>query len=480
MKCLTTNNKTNKQNDRMAILESMPINQAIWKLAIPTMLAMLIQVIYNMTDTFFIGKLNDPNMVAAISLAFPIFMIVQATGNIFAIGGASLISRLLGRGETEKASHAGAIAFWTAFAVCATVAVIGLIFTKPILLSVGASENTIGYGMEYLRVMLIGGLFIGMQMAMGGLLRSEGATKESMIGMMTGSIINIILDPIFILVLNMGVAGAAWATTIGNMLAFTYFVVFYFRKKGIISISPKLFSFDKSIYSEILKIGVPASLGMILMSVGMAISNVFASGYGDTVVAANGVVMRVSNIAIMLAIGLSQGCQPLIGYNYGAKKYDRLLEAVKRAALIGTVMCIFFGITFYLFAETWISVFISDARVIEIGVKIMRVLVLGMPFVGLQMILMITFQSLGRSVESLIISVGRQGLFFIPALFIFNHLWGFDGFIFALPFGDVATCTVSVILFLLLRKKLHLTGNESLEIEDNSTKYNDKVLLNDE
>lgn len=463
--------KKNKTDDRMLILESMPIRKAIWVLAIPTMLAMLIQVIYNMTDTFFIGKLNDPNMVAAIAISFPIFMIVQSFGNVFAIGGASLISRLLGSGKKEEANHAGAIAFWTAFAVCAIVAVVGLIFAKPILMFCGASENTIGYGIEYLRIMLIGGLFIGMQMAMGGLLRSEGATKESMIGMMTGSIVNIILDPIFILLLDMGVSGAAWATTIGNILAFLYFVMFYFRKKGIISISPKLFSFDKKIYGEILKIGIPASLGMILMSVGMAVSNVYAASFGDDIVAANGIVMRVSNIAIMLAMGLAQGCQPLMGYSYGAKKYDRLFETIKRSAVIGSIMCTAFGIVFFVFAEQWIRVFINDESVVKNGVLIMRILVFGMPFVGVQMILMTMFQSLGKTMESLVISLGRQGLFYIPALILFSNLWGLNGFVSALPSADVATTILSIVLFLLLRKKLHLTKDIF-----NNTNANDPLL----
>lgn len=455
----------NENNSRISLLESMPINQAIWRLAIPTMLAMLIQVIYNMADTFFIGKLNDPNMVAAISISFPIFMIVQAFGNIFAIGGASLISRLLGRGETEEASRAGSITFWTAFFVCAIVAVVGLVFTKPILLACGASDNTIGYGMEYLRIMMIGGIFIGMQMAMSGLLRSEGATKESMIGMMLGSIINIILDPIFILVLDMDVAGAAWATTIGNMLAFAYFIYFYLKKQGIISISPKLFSFDKKIYGEIFKIGIPASLGMMLMSVGMSVSNVFAAGYGDDVVAANGIVMRVGNIAIMLVMGLAQGCQPLMGYSYGAHKYHRLIETIKKSSIAGTVMCIIFSVLYFAFADTWIKIFIEDSSVVSIGIRILRVFVLSMPFVGVQMILMITFQSLGKTVESMIISLGRQGLFFIPAIFIFNTLWGFDGFIFAMPFADIATTILSIALFIFLRKKLHIVDEETTNIQ---------------
>ncbi|WP_152640001.1 MATE family efflux transporter [Clostridium aceticum] len=450
------------KEDRTMILESMPVKKAIWALALPTMVAMLIQVIYNMTDTFFIGKLNDPNMVAAISISMPIFMIIQAFGNIFAIGGASLISRLLGKGEKENASQAGAISFWSALAVCTMVSIIGLLFIEPILMFCGASENTIGYGKSYLMIMMLGSPFIGMQMAMGGLLRSEGATKESMIGMMAGSMLNILLDPIFILVLNMGIAGAAVATTIGNIVGFTYYIIFYLKKKGIISISYKHFTFDRHIFAEIFKIGIPASIGMILMSIGMAVANIFAAGFSDDVVAANGVVMRIASTAVMLCIGLAQGCQPLMGYSYGAKKYDRLLETIKRAIIVGTIMCTGFAGIFVAFSETWIKIFINDAVVIELGVKILRVLVVSMPLLGVQMVLMIMFQSLGRTVESLIISLGRQGLFYIPALVIFSSLWGFNGFIFALPAADFATTFLSLTLFFMMRKKMQIPSKEMM------------------
>ncbi|SNS93205.1 putative efflux protein, MATE family [Anaerovirgula multivorans] len=453
----------NIQQDRMVILESMPVNKAIWALAIPTMVAMLIQVVYNMTDTFFIGKLNDPNMVAAISISMPIFMIIQAFGNVFAIGGASLISRLLGKGEKENASQVGSISFWSALTVCTIVSIIGLLFIEPILMFCGASENTIGYGKSYLMIMLLGSPFIGMQMALGGLLRSEGATKESMIGMITGSILNIVLDPIFILLLNLGVAGAALATTIGNIVGFTYYIVFYLKKRGIISISYRHFTFNKEIFAGIFKIGIPASVGMVLMSIGMAVSNIFAAGFGDDVVAANGVAMRVTSITIMLTIGLAQGCQPLMGYSYGAKKHSRLMETIKRAIIVGTIMCTAFAIIFFIFADTWIKVFINDAKVISLGVQIIRVLILSMPLLAVQMVLMTMFQSLGKSVESLIISLGRQGIFYIPALIIFSSLWGFNGFIFALPAADFATTLLSLTLFFSMRKKLHISSKGMLE-----------------
>ncbi|HOL17505.1 MAG TPA: MATE family efflux transporter [Bacillota bacterium] len=450
-----------KQLDRTHILDSMPVYKAIWTLAVPTMMAMLVQVIYNMTDTFFIGKLNEPNMVAAISISMPVFMMIQGFGNIFAVGGASLISRLLGKGDRAGASRAGAVAFWSAAVVCTAVSIAGLIFIEPILMTCGASVNTIGFGKSYLSIMLAGSPVIGLSMALAGLLRSEGATREAMIGMVSGSLLNIVLDPIFIFPLKMDVAGAAIATIIGNVAGFLYSLSFYIRKRGIVSISWKNFRFDRMVYAEIFKIGIPASIGMILTSTGFAVGNVFAAGFGDEVVAATGVAKRISNITVMLAMGMGQGCQPLMGFSYGAQKYNRLLETIKKAALGGTIMCTTFALLFHTFADFWIKVFINDPIVIELGAKIIRSFALSMPVLGIQMLLMSMFQALGKSMQSLVITLGRQGLFYIPFLSIFSSLWGFNGFIRALPAADAATTLLSTILFLFLRKELQARRPET-------------------
>ncbi len=452
-----------KPSDRINILESMPVYKSIWTLALPTMMAMLVQVIYNMTDTFFIGKLNEPNMVAAISISMPIFFLIQAFGNIFAVGGASLISRLLGQGERKAASRAGAVAFWSAMVVCTIVSMLGLVFIKPILMSCGASVNTFGFGKGYLSIMLMGSPAIGLNMALAGLLRSEGATREAMIGMISGSLLNIILDPVFIFILKMDVTGAAIATVIGNVVGFLYCLSFYLRKKGVISISFRHYRFDRGVYAEIFKVGIPASIGMILTSTGFAVGNVFAAGFGDVVVAANGVAKRTTNITVMLAMGMGQGCQPLMGFSYGAKDYDRLLETIKKSITIGTIICVTFAVLFYTFSDFWIRIFINDSTVIDLGAKIIRSFSFGMPVLGIQMLLMSMFQSLGKPVQSLMISLGRQGLFYIPALAIFSSLWGFNGFIKALPVADLATTLLSVVLFLFLKREFQIASGRYAE-----------------
>ena len=443
-----------KKLERTKFLESAPVKTAILKLSIPTMMAMLLQVIYNMTDTFFIGKLNNPDMVAAIALCMPIVMGIQAFGNIFAIGGASLISRLLGEGQREKTNHTAAISFWSSSVMSVFITVLLYIFKEPILIICGASENTLSWCIRYMDIMLIGGAAMGLQMTLAGLLRSEGATTESMIGMISGSVLNIILDPVFILLLGMNVSGAALATTLGNLVGFSYFIIFYIRKKGIISIAPKHFLFKSYYFINIFKIGVPASLDMILMSLGMSVANSIAASFSDILLAAFGVNFRLLSVGIMLAAGMGHGCQPLMGYSYGCGNNTRLLQTIRYALLYTLSLGIFFSITFFAFSHGLIRAFINDADVIRTGAKFMRIMAIALPFIGPQMILRTLFQALGKSIEALVLSLGRQGLFFIPAILILSKLYGENGFMLAVPITDIFTTVLAALLLLFMRKHL--------------------------
>ena len=455
--------KNKDSKDRIQIMESMPIRKAIWQLSVPTMIAMLIQVVYNMTDTFFIGKLNNPDMVAAIAICMPIVMAIQAFGNIFAMGGASLISRLLGEGRRENANHAAAISFWAAAVICVTTTVVLYLNMEAVLRVCGASDDTLIWCQRYMTVMLTGGAFMGLQMTMAGLLRSEGATTSSMIGMVSGSVLNMVLDPVFIFLFRMDIAGAALATAIGNLAGFSYYVVYYLRKKSVISISPRNLVFKKFYFTNIFKIGIPASLDNILMSGGMAVANVIAAGFSDNVVAANAICMRLTSMGIMLTIGMAQGCQPLMGYSYGSQNIKRLLETVKNAVLNATLICGAIAILLFIFASTWIELFIIDKDVVAIGTKFMRLMVIAMPFMGVQLIFRTLFQSIGHSIEALILTLGRQGLFFIPAMLIFSTLWGETGFMLSMPSADMLTTVLAALLFVFLRKRLRLKQEEWLE-----------------
>jgi multidrug efflux pump len=453
--------------DRIFLLEKTPVVKALMTLAIPTIVGMMIQVIYNLADTFFVGQLGDPDQVAAVSLSMPIFFLVQAVGNVFANGGASYISRALGRKDYDSAKKAASISFYSALAIGIIMSAIVFIFMKPLLYLVGASENTFGYAKDYLNVIIVFGTIMLLKVTLGGILRSEGATKQVMIGMLLGTVINIILDPLFIITFRMGVFGAAVATIIGNACGVAYYLLFFFRKKSMLSISPRIFEFSGRIYSEILAIGIPASVNMLLMSVATGISNSIAATYGDKVVAAMGIVMRTTSMAFMVVLGLSVGYQPLAGYSYGAKNYRRLMDAFKSTALIGTGISLFFTAMFLTFSKGIISIFIQDSEVVHSGAVIIRANVTALPLLGIMMTFMTTFQSMGKAVQSLIISLGRQGIFFIPIVLVLNNVFGFHGFVFAQPIADVMTFFVALMLFLHMRRKLGLKKAvaESLQLE---------------
>jgi len=453
--------------DRIFLLEKVPVAKALITLAIPTIIGMMIEVIYNLADTFFVGQLGDPNQVAAVSLSMPLFFFVQALGNVFANGSASFISRALGRKDYESARKAASISFYSAFAIGIIMSIVVYIFMNPLLHLVGASENTYGYAKEYLDIIIVFGTIMLLKVTLGGILRSEGATKQVMIGMVMGAVINIILDPLFIMTFEMGVLGAAVATIIGNACGVAYYLSFFFRKKSILSISPRLFEFSGRIYSEILAIGIPASVNMLLMSIASGLLNGMAASYGDKVVAAWGIVGRTASMAFMIVLGLSVGYQPLAGYSFGAKNYGRLMEAFKTNALIGTGISLFFTALFQIFPEGIISVFIKDMEVVNTGAVIMRANVIALPLLGIMMTFMTTFQSMGKAIQSLIISLGRQGIFFIPTALVFNKVFGFNGLVFAQPIADIMNFFVALVLFLRIRRGLGLkkTMTDSLQPE---------------
>jgi multidrug efflux pump len=268
--------------------------------------------------------------------------------------------------------------------------------------------------------------------------------------MFIGTGINIVLDPLFILALHMGVVGAAVATLIGNAAGLVYYILFHVQKKSFIAISIKRVSLSWKIYSEILKVGIPSSLNQILMSASFAFINSIAVTYGDIVVAAMGIDMRITSIPIMLLIGSAIGVQPLIGYSYGARNTKRLKDTLRGGIILGTSIALFFAIIFIIFPKQLVMAFINNAEVIDIGAKIMFALAVGLPFIGIQMVFMIALQAMGKGGPSLIISLSRQGLIFIPAILILNGLFGFGGFIYAQSATDFFTVILSLMLFMII------------------------------
>ncbi|MDE5872742.1 MAG: MATE family efflux transporter [Lachnospiraceae bacterium] len=442
-------------NDRKEIFENAPVRKAVFTMAIPTIISMLVVVVYNMADTYFIGKTNDEMQVAAVSLATPVFMLFMALGNLFGIGGCSSISRALGEKNDERAKKISAFCCYSS--VCIGIIMIILFMTCMdwILKIIKASPNTIDYAREYLTYVAFGAPFIMFATAFGNIVRGEGATRSSMIGNLIGTVVNIILDPIMILVLDMGVKGAAIATVIGNICASIFYIgYFIFRKNTALSIRLKHFSARENIAFGVLAIGIPASLNNMLMSVANILLNNVLGKYGDIPVAGMGVAMKANMLAVLLQIGLCTGIQPLIGYSYGAGNKKRLKDVFKFTALCAIIMGTALTVLLAVFREGIISGFIDKPEVVDIGIKMMMALQISCPVIGILFLCVNTLQGMGKALPSLILTLCRQGVAFIPMLYILDRLFAMNGAIYAQCSADFISILIALGITLTIIKRM--------------------------
>lgn len=442
------------KENKIYVLESMPVPRAIMNLAIPSVLSMLVNILYNLTDTFFIGKLNDPYQVAAVSISMPLFTLQMAMAGIFGIGGGSYLSRLLGRKDIGSAKNTLATSVVTSAALSVVLGIIGIIFIPTFIKLVGASGQTMVHARNYMLYILIGSPVVLLKFTLVQLLRAEGAAKEAMIGLFIGTGMNILLDPLFIFVFGMGVTGAAVATVLGNGCGMLYYLSFYLRKKSLVPLSLSHVKLEWSCYREILLIGIPASLSQVMLSVGNTISFRLASAYSDHHVASLGVASRVFTIPIFIFIGISIGIQALIGYTYGAKNYKRMKETIRTSVLISLMISAILTLLFALFPKQLIMIFIKDTDIVNIGTMILEAYVFAIPIAAVGMIMMTSLQAMGKALPALIVSLSRQGIMYIPAILILNKLFAFDGLVFAMPLADLLTTMLSSSLLIWVLSKL--------------------------
>lgn len=443
------------------LFEKAPVPKAVATMAVPTMISMLVVVIYNMADTFFIGQTKDPLQVAAVSLATPVFMIFMALGHLFGIGGSSAISRALGERRKDRAWHISSFCCYGSLGLGVMVAVISVLGMEQILHLIGASENTIGFARQYLTIISIGAPTIMFSTAFANILRGEGASRESMVGNLLGTIVNIILDPVMILGLGWGVSGAALATIIGNIAACFFYISYYVRGKSMLSIHVKDFRMGERIAASVAAIGIPASLNNILMSFANIILNQALVGYGDTPVAAMGVALKSNMLVVLLQIGLCVGIQPLIGYNYGSGNKKRLMQVFKFTGVVSVIMGMLLTLFMIIARKTMIQVFINDAEVVSYGIRMVVALQLSAPFIGILFLCINTIQGMGKALPSLILTVCRQGLIFIPLIFILNALLGLDGVIYAQPAADYLSILVGIMICVHLFRSMEHRESEN-------------------
>ena len=453
--------------DNTKVFADYTVPKAVMTMAVPSMLGMLINIIYNLADTFFVGQTGDSNQVAAVSVSLPVFLFALALGNLFGVGGCAFVSRSLGEGRRDRIKQISSFCIYTAIITGVLIGILFYAFRRPVLYAVGASDNTIDFACDYLKWIALGSPFIVVAITAGNLVRGEGSAKDSMLGMVIGQLVNIVLDPIFILNsgdnlfgftlplgLDLGVAGAAIATVLGNVVSVLYFLVYFLRGKSILSITPKRYTVKNGIASGVISVGLPAALNNLLMSVSNIVINIVLSGYGDVPVAAMGIAMKANMLVMMLQLGLAQGVQPIVGYCYGAKLYDRMKKVLRFSimcnVLIGTVMTVFY----IAFKQSVIEVFINDPSVIETGVKMLVALMSPGPIIGIMFLLNFSFQGMGMGKQSLILSVGRQGLVYVPLLFILNRVIGLEGAIWAQPVADFVCIFMAAAMWLSVTKKM--------------------------
>jgi len=439
--------------ENIEVFETMPIPRAVAKMAIPTIISMLVTMLYNMADTYFVGQTGSELMVSAVSLVAPVFTVMAAFGNLFGIGGSTAISRAMGTGNTERVRHISAFCFYATAGVGLALLILLFAAQTPVLHVLGATEDAWAYTRAYLLNIAVGSPFILLSSALGSIVRSEGAAKSAMTGNIVGTVLNIVLDPIMISGMNMGVTGAAIATVLGNVGATVYYL-FYFRKsQTALSIKWRDCSAGDGVMREVLSIGIPTALNSLLTSTATIVMNRIIVSYGDSAVAGMGVAIKINTMVIFILMGLCSGVQPILAYNYGAGNHKRLLGVFKFTAVIAVIMGTLLTLLLLSFREPIVRFFINNDSVVAYGAKMFGILQFSCPVIGLMFLGINTLQAFGKAVHSLILSVCRQGIIYIPLLCLLNHIYGLYGAVYAQPAADFITVVVVLIICLCIIRK---------------------------
>ena len=443
-------------NKKMALLGSAPIPKALLALGIPTMIGMLINALYNLVDTYFVGGLGTDQM-GAVTVAFPLGQIVVGLGLLFGNGAAAYLSRLLGRGDKDTANKVASTAIYSGISIGAVVILFSVIFLEPILKQAGAIESVMPYAITYTRIYIVFSIFNVFNVTMNNIVSSEGAAKTAMCALMAGAVLNVILDPVFIYALNLGVAGAAIATAISQIVSTLVYLCYILRKKSVFSFSIKECCFAKEIMSEILKIGIPTLIFQLLTSLSISMINSAAKEYGGSALAAMGPVTKIMSMGTLIVFGFLKGFQPIAGFSYGAKKFDRLREAIKTAILWSTAFCVIFGAIAAVFSTQIVSLFTKeDAEMVRVGSIALRANGLSFALFGFYTVYSFLFLVMGKAAEGCILGACRQGICFIPAILILPAVWGLNGVLYAQPIADIISAIVTVVMAVRLHRGLRI------------------------
>lgn len=449
--------------DRSKQLGEGKISELLLKFSIPAITGMLVNALYNVVDTIFVGNGVGTLGIAGLTIGFPIMLVLMAFSMLIGIGATSLISIRLGEKRKEEAEFIVGNAVVLLIVIPAVISALGLIFMNPLLKLFGASENVLPYAKDYLSIILWGAVFQSVGMGMNNFIRAEGSPKTAMFTMLIGAILNTILDPVFIFVFGWGVKGAAIATIFSQAVSAAWVLYYFLGGTSMLKIHSKNLKLDAVIVKRILAIGSAPFAMQIASSVLTTILNKSLVAYGgDLAVSSMGIINRITMLILMPIFGINQGAQPIIGYNYGAQKYDRVKKTLKLAIAAATTVVIIGFIVIITIPQPIIRLFTNDGDLIEFTSRAIRIFTFFLPIIGFQIVSSNYFQAVGKPKQAMFLSLSRQVVLLIPALFIFPLFWGLDGVFMSGPFSDLGSSIVTGIWLYTEMKHLDRRHEESL------------------
>jgi len=445
------------------------ISKLLLNLSLPATVGMLVNALYNLVDTIFVGRGVGAIAIGGLTVAFPIQMIIMAFAMMIGIGAASAISRSLGEKNIERADYVAGNSFLCVIILSAIISALGLIFTEPMLRIFGSTETILPYAKDYIKIILWGNIFFSFAMSSNNLIRAEGNAKVAMATMLIGAILNIFLDPLFIYVFKLGIKGAALATIISQFISFLYILTYLYSGKSSLKIKLHHLKPKINIIKEIFAVGSAAFFRQVSGSiVAIVVNNSLRVFGGDIALIIVGMLQRITMFMFMPLFGVIHGMQPIVGFNYGAKKYDRLKEAVKLSLITATTLATFSWLIVELFPAAIISIFTTDTEIITKGFQVIRIAVSMIPFIGIQIVAAGLFQSLGKAVPSLVLSLLRQVLLFIPLVIILPRVLelGIMGIWIAYPAADILSVILTVLYLRSELKKMDFWFDNNLVREE--------------
>ncbi len=441
-----------EQDEKLRYMTTAPIYRLVGRLAVPTMITMLVTAFYNMADTFFVGLLDDTSATGAVGVVFSFMAVIQAMGFTFGQGSGNTVARLLGEKRRDEASHLASVAFFSAILAGVVITVLGLTFLEPLARVLGSTDTILPYAKQYLRLILLGAPWMIGALVLNNQLRFQGNAFYSMLGIGSGAVLNVVLDPLFIFTFNMGVAGAALATILSQFVSFVILLICSLRGDNI-RVRVRCFRPHRADYGEILRGGLPTLCRQSLSSVSTICLNLAAGAVGqDAAIAAMAVATKVMHLSFSALLGFGQGFQPVCGFNYGAKRYDRVRQAFWFCVRIGSALLLVASVAEWVFARQLIGLFSSDPQVLAIGTRSLRMLCVSFPLIAWTTMSNMMMQTIGRVVPASFLSLARQGIFFIPLVLVLPLLMrlvaGVDGALWGIqiaqPLADMLTFAVSI------------------------------------